>query len=298
MNNMVISIQDNDLPGLYQIADSSSVKEQKIYFNGIKLYLILLFVAASFAYFSIAVSNAIYKYISAVLFLSNVFLLIWLRSRKPDDIWYNGRAVAESVKTRAWRWMMRSEPYQNCFDLVEARTHFINDLKKILEQNKSLIKEIGSGSSSQIPITTSMENVRESNLSDRFKIYQTDRINDQLSWYSRKSKFNKKRTTRYFGLTVGLHALAILLLLYNIAEPHYYFPIESIAVVATSVLAWLQAKKYNELSSSYALAAHEISLIKDEKKSVSTEEEFSEYVLNCENAFSREHTQWYARKNE
>lgn len=294
---MAISIQDNDLPGLYQIADSSSVKWQKKYFKGIKLYLTLLFVAATVAYFSIAVNNAIYKCVSAVLFLSNVFLLIWLKSRRPDDIWYNGRAVAESVKTRAWRWMMRAVPYGDNPDPNKARNQFIKDLKVILEQNKSLVKKIGLASSSLIPVSPNMEIVRELSLSDRFETYQKERIDDQLLWYLRKSRFNKKRTTWYFGVTISLHALAILLLLYNIAEPHYNFPIESIAVAATSFLTWLQAKKYNELSSSYSLAANEISLIKEEVRSVSSEEQFSEYVLNCENAFSREHTQWYARKN-
>jgi hypothetical protein len=298
MNNMAISIQDNDLPGLYQIADSSSVKEQKIYFNGIKLYLILLFVAASFAYFSIAVSNAFYKYVSAVLFLSNVFLLIWLRSRKPDDIWYNGRAVAESVKTRAWRWMMRAEPYNLGSNIENDRICFINDLRTILVQNESLVKKLGLETSIEIPVSSKMQRVRELSLLERFNIYLNERINNQLTWYTRKAKFNKKRTRLLFWFTISFHALAILLLLLNIAEPKYNFPIEAIAVAAASVLTWLQAKKYNELSSSYALAAHEILLIKEEKKSVKTEEEFSEYVLNCENAFSREHTQWYARKNE
>lgn len=294
---MAISIQDKDLPGLYQIADSSSVKWQKKYFNGIKLYLVLLFVAASVAYFSIAVNNANYKCASAVLFLSNVFLLIWLKSRRPDDIWYNGRAVAESVKTRAWRWMMRAVPYGDNPDPNKARIQFIKDLKVILEQNKSLVKKIGLATSSLIPLSPNMEIVRELSLSDRFETYQKERIDDQLLWYLRKSIFNKKRTNWFFGVTVSLHVLAILLLLYNIAEPHYNLPIESIAVAATSILTWLQAKKYNELSSSYSLAANEIALIKEEVRSVSSEEEFSEYVLNCENAFSREHTQWYARKN-
>ncbi|MEO1352240.1 MAG: DUF4231 domain-containing protein [Cyanobacteria bacterium J06635_15] len=48
---------------------------------------------------------------SALLFLVTLAILIGLRVKRPDDIWYNGRAVAESVKTRTWRWVMRAEPY-------------------------------------------------------------------------------------------------------------------------------------------------------------------------------------------
>lgn len=69
------------------------------------------------------------------------------------------------------------------------------------------------------------------------------------------------------------------------------------ATAASAVLTWVQAKKYNELNSSYALAAHEIVLIKGEAVSVQDESHLSEFVVNSESAFSREHTQWVARKS-
>ena len=67
---------------------------------------------------------------------------------------------------------------------------------------------------------------------------------------------------------------------------------------ASAVLSWLQAKKHRELSTSYSLAAHEIVLIKGEVVSIQTESNLSDFVMNSENAFSREHTQWAARKND
>ncbi len=84
----------------------------------------------------------------------------------------------------------------------------------------------------------------------------------------------------------------------NIYQADLKLPIEVLAVAASSILTWLQAKKHNELSSSYSLTAHEIILIKSETSRIESEEDFSEYIINCENAFSREHTQWFARKNE
>ncbi len=88
------------------------------------------------------------------------------------------------------------------------------------------------------------------------------------------------------------------MLLYRIKDPSFSFPVESVAVAAGAVLTWLQAKKHNELNSSYALAAHEIVLIKGESLDVETEQNLSAFVLDSENAFSREHTQWTARKVE
>jgi len=295
---MEINVTDKDLPGLYQIADNSSTKEQSKYFNGIAWYLFLLFVAAFFAYFSDGKTNPSFKIISTILFLGTMFIMIWLRVYKPDDIWYNGRAVAESVKTRSWRWMMRAEPYIDCENVEIMRRHFVNDLKTILEQNKSLIGKLGVGASIEDPITKIMLQVRKLTLQERFDLYRRERIIEQALWYSKKSKFNKKRASFWFWSTVCLHACAIILLLVNISQVNLKLPIEVIAVAASSVLTWLQAKKHNELSSSYSLTAHEIVLIKSESTTIDNEKDFSDYIMNCENAFSREHTQWFARKTE
>ena len=293
-----MKFEDKDLPGLFQSADTASIKEQQKFFNGIFWYLTLLIVAALFAFFADDYPNPIFKIISTVLFLLTLFIMIWLRVSRPDDIWYNGRAVAESVKTRSWRWMMRSEPYFDCENIEIVRKHFVNDLKTILKQNESLIGKLGITASVEEPISEKMIEIRKLNLSDRFNFYRQERITNQAIWYTNKSKFNKKRAEMWFWTTVSLHALAILLLLYNIYDPNAKLPIEVIAVAASSVLTWLQTKKHNELSSSYSLTAHEIILIKSEINRIETEEDLSEYIMNCENAFSREHTQWFARKNE
>ncbi len=295
---MDIAIEDKDFPGLYQAADKASSKEQKKYFVGIGLYLILLILAALFAFLSYGNLNPSAKVVSTLFFFTSLSIMIWLRVSKPDDIWYNGRAVAESVKTRAWRWMMRAEPYEDCEDVEIMRKLFVGDLKSILKQNQSLISKLGIDASIEEPITDKMLHARKLSLSERLDIYRKERILNQALWYTKKAKFNKGKSKMWFWITVFLHGLVIFLLIYNIKEPEMKLPIEVIAGAATSVLTWLQSNKHNELSSSYSLTAHEIMLIKSETTRISTEPELSEYIINCENAFSREHTQWGARKNE
>jgi uncharacterized membrane protein YfcA len=163
-----MKFDDKDLPGLFQSADTASIKEQKKFFNGIFWYLTLLIIAALFAFFADDYPNPIFKIISTVLFLLTLFIMIWLRVSRPDDIWYNGRAVAESVKTRSWRWMMRAEPYMDCDNIEIVRKHFVNDLKTILKQNESLIGKLGISASIEEPISEKMIEIRKLNLSDRF----------------------------------------------------------------------------------------------------------------------------------
>ena len=57
-----MKFEDKDLPGLFQSADTASIKEQQKFFNGIFWYLILLIVAALFAFvsdFVVAAASAV-----------------------------------------------------------------------------------------------------------------------------------------------------------------------------------------------------------------------------------------------
>jgi len=294
---MDITISDKDLPGLYQAADLASKNAQNKYFLSILTYIILLIFAASFAYYSDAHPSAIARIISAILFFASLSIMILLRIYKPDDIWYNGRAVAESVKTRSWRWMMRAEPYEDCQDIEIMRREFIKDLRSILEQNKSLIGKLGIAAVMNEPISEIMRRIRGFSISERIEIYRKERITNQALWYTNKANINIKKSRLWFFVTIIIHSIAMLFLLYNIHTPSTNLPIGAIAVAASGVITWVQSKKFNELSSSYSLTTHEIMLIKSETSRITTEKELSEYVMNCENAFSREHTQWVARKN-
>ena len=224
-------------------------------------------------------------------------ILIWLKVQKPEDTWYNGRAVAESIKTRTWRWAMKAEPYENNASDEQIQKEFLSDLKAILAQNRSLSSSLEWNPNLGEAISDEMKAVRKLSLPERLDVYKKERIDDQSIWYSNKSQFNKRRAKQWFIVSIVLHSVAILLLLYRIKEPTISLPIEVIATSASAVLTWLQAKKHNELNSSYSLAALEILLIKGESASINTDLQLSDYVVNSETAFSREHTQWAARKN-
>lgn len=290
------TLNDASLPGLYQSANKASIDAQAQFFMGLKIYLVLLVSAALVSY--IWPHNPYAAIVSALLFLTTLAILIALRVIRPDDLWYNGRAVAESVKTRAWRWCMRAEPYQDCENVELVSKQFINAQKAILKQNRSLSKFLDSQSGANDPISQNMRKIRASSTEERLEIYKKQRIDNQSQWYANKSQHNKNKARFWFWGSVFLHSIAIMMLLYRIKNPMFLMPVESVATAAGAVLTWLQAKKHNELNSSYALAAHEIVLIKGEALSVKTEKELSEFILDSENAFSREHTQWTARKAE
>ena len=126
--------------------------------------------------------------------------------------------VAESVKTRAWRWMLRAEPYEDCEDIDIMRRKFVGDLKSILQQNHSLIGKLGAEVSIEEPITEIMIQIRRLSLDERLEVYRKERIMNQALWYTKKAKFNKGRSSIWFWITVIIHGIAIILLLYNIIK--------------------------------------------------------------------------------
>ena len=293
---MSLQLNNETLPGLFQAADSASLEAQSKYFFWLRLYLLLLIAAAAVS-FAMA-EGRLGASLSASLFLVTLFILVWLKISRPDDIWYNGRAVAESVKTRAWRWCMRAEPYKRTEDFGEVSEAFIDDLKEILGQNRRLSEKLLPDSNRNQPISDAMKAIRDLSLAERLKTYRVQRVNDQAAWYLKKSQFSRRQGSRWFAVSVGLHVVAVALLLLRVASPEREVPTDAIATAAGAVLTWLEAKKYNELESSYALAANEIDYIKAKAALVKTEQQFSEFVLSSEAAFSREHTQWVARRAE
>jgi hypothetical protein len=288
-------LDDDCLPSLFRAADHASLTAQSNYYFALKSYLYLLVIAALLSfYFPTDLVGAL---AAVSLFLITLCILIWLKVQKPEDTWYNGRAVAESVKTRTWRWVMKAEPYDDNVSDEQSRKEFLLDLKSILDQNRSLSGYLQSHGTSGEAISIEMSNIRKLPFEERLDIYKKERVKNQADWYAKKSLFNKRRAKQWFIVSVILHAVAVALLLWRITDPTLSLPIEVIATGASAVLTWLQSKKHNELNSSYSLAAHEIVIIKSEAESVDSDVMLSNFVVNSESAFSREHTQWSARKN-
>ena len=66
--------------------------------------------------------------------------------------------------------------------------------------------------------------------------------------------------------------------------------------ISAAAISWLQLKQHQELKQAYTTAAQELIFIKASSNSIHTEEQLSRFVLDSENAISREHTLWLAQK--
>ena len=67
--------------------------------------------------------------------------------------------------------------------------------------------------------------------------------------------------------------------------------------LASALVAWLQVRQHEELAQSYAVAALELGFIEEQAEHVAGDPSFSAFVGDSENAISREHTLWIARRD-
>jgi hypothetical protein len=159
-------------------------------------------------------------------------------------------------------------------------------------------EKIGNEWSDAQQLTTEMERVRSLGLADRKAIYLSERVQEQRAWYSRKAAANRRSARRWFAFGLIVYLAAIALSLGRIAFRQWQnWPIEALIVLASSIIGWMQTKKFNELGAAYTVAAHEIGLIVPRLEDVANEAQLSDCVNEAELAFSREHTMWIARRS-
>ncbi|WP_035024534.1 DUF4231 domain-containing protein [Enterovibrio calviensis] len=283
-------------PSLYKVADAASLSAQKLHLRLTVAHAILLVLGTAMAVKSLPTRE--YSLLIAFVFFAALGLSLFLGVKKYEKNWYNGRAVAESIKTSTWRYSMRAAPFKNSESVNSIKSEFRNLLNNILRTNRELGDFIGEYQDTNEQITSTMDQVRSLSIEARKAYYLTNRIDEQRSWYTTKAAYNKKKQRVWFAAIIIAQAAAIGCVLARIAYPCWqYWPTDTFVLIASFCISWSQLKKFNELSSAYSLTAQEIGIIRSQSESVATEEELSEFVNNAELAFSREHTQWVARKD-
>ncbi|MCB8877590.1 DUF4231 domain-containing protein [Acidisoma silvae] len=284
-----------DYPALYDTASKLSSNSQVNYLRLIFGEYLLLFIAAVF---SMELNDSrLYYGVYAFVFLGSFVVLITRSWLKPEQDWYKGRALAESIKTSCWRYCMRAEPFADAHSVLIPRSEFRNYLRAILESNRHIGDRLPPDKAAADQITQTMEVTRSLSLEERKSVYQKHRIAEQRKWYAKKASANKSASKRWFFVAGCAYAIALGLVIFRIVYNSVdVWPIEPVIVVASSIIGWTQVKKFNELASSYTLTAHEIGILQGKIDEVTDETSLSSFINESEQAFSREHTQWVARQ--
>lgn len=292
---------ESNYPGLYQAANSSSMSAQRKYKVLMAIDLTLMILAAGLAIYNFQQDEArfwVYS-VSGIFLLTGLIITIILRTKKYEDLWYQGRALAESCKTLTWRYVTSSESFESDLNQETANEKFRERLNALSKEFKELNRELNAKTLSLPIITKKMIDIRNLNLLERKQFYIENRINDQKTWYSDEAETNKKRYAFWFWLIIISQGLAIISVGYLIKYPSSNWNLVGLfTTMSSAVISWLQIKQHQELKQAYTTAAQELNFIQASAGQVTTDEELSEFVLDSENAISREHTLWLAQKRK
>lgn len=292
-------MNDNNYPNYFAAGDNASKKAQFWYIRlfGLDLLLMVLSAIISVYNYQTDESKTIIYIISGILLLGAMLISIFLKVRKYEDIWYRGRALAESCKTLTWRFIMASEYFENHISDEEADRRFIQRIREINDEFSDLNNVLSSKQLSSPIITDEMKRIRNLSLNEKKKYYLYNRIQNQIDWYSSKADDSKLKYDIWFFAIIILQFLALISIGFLVKFPSSNFNFVGVfSTIAASGFSWLQVKKYQENKEAYTTANSELNLIKAEGNRDLSDNEFSEYVLDSENAMSREHTMWLAQK--
>ena len=147
-------------------------------------------------------------------------------------------------------------------------------------------------------ITDAMKQMRNLCFEERKGLYISERIDDQRKWYSGKAEANQKSVYWLFAAIVISQVFAVISAIAMVRWPELSMnPTSILITLATAFLAWMQMRRHQELAQSYGLAAQNLGFIHEQGIGIKSEDELSMYVMNSENAISREHTMWLARRS-
>lgn len=177
-------MRNENYPALFQSTDRLANESQSKYLNYVKLYIFLLILLSGVSSF-----NFSFKYkdsVIVVLLGLIIYSALMLMLKNHHNTWYNARAVAESVKTISWRYMMKAAPYTK-EKSKENRQQFTKEIRRILRQNKEISSQMTGEHANKDNITDKMEDIRKLPVDKRLNFYLEERIKNQRDDSNTKS---------------------------------------------------------------------------------------------------------------
>jgi SMODS and SLOG-associating 2TM effector domain 3/SMODS and SLOG-associating 2TM effector domain 1 len=296
----LMTLSPEDLPAIFRAADQSSLEAQSKFLRRSAVGLIMVVLAAG-------AGGLIGRYaglldgrtdpmgvIAAAAFAIAMLVRISLLADRPEGAWYEGRALAESAKTLAWRYSVGGAPFEIERSADEVDLALTKRLEDILIGLDAASLAPPSGQERQI--TPKMRALRAGTLEERKDAYTIGRIEDQLQWYSRKARTNRQRFERWNLGLISLEAFGLLGAILTAANILHIDLLGFTGAVVAAGASWLQAKQYSSLAEAYSVAAHELAAISDRIPLQRTEVNWAKFVSESEVAISREHTLWRASR--
>ncbi|MEY9962918.1 hypothetical protein ABIA33_000944 [Streptacidiphilus sp. MAP12-16] len=288
------------LPEPFWTADDASLQGQEQSIRWYRGQILMLVLAALAGIANVRDGHLNWLQAVSAAFFAGAGYFWWRLGRdKPQTLWYEGRAAAESVKTLAWKYVVRAWPFADEPDSPDADSAYLEQMGEVFAAfQKSPVIPTGT----KPAITDEMRRLRTMPLSVRRDVYLQERIRVQRTWYLSRADRCENATTIWQLASTGTIIIAVVVALaqfLGIVDLHLLGVCTTIAVAVT---AWTQLKQFRPLAAAYRLAASELDLIESQLSRLDLNVPQAETIWarlssDAEDAVSREHTIWRARRD-
>ncbi|WP_125613895.1 DUF4231 domain-containing protein [Specibacter cremeus] len=281
---------DLDMPGFFKDADTASLNGQRSYLRLNRIRLTSAVVGTAGGVVTLSDGRVDYSAIVALAgFLVALVAELVLSYLQPERDWYAGRAMAESMKTMAWRYAVHGEPFTDGLSETELRGLLRSRVRQLTIKGAD---RVAIGTDTPL-VTASMLALRRSDFEMRRSSYIEHRTAAQRHWYAGKAVFNKRRAQFWRIVLVSAEILAVALATLRITGRLQVDLAGVCGSVIAASAAWLVLKQHAQLASAYNTTSRELALQEDILIGTA-EADWPRAVADAEKAISREHTMWLA----
>jgi hypothetical protein len=314
-----LRLRDTDLPETFVTADRKAIWAQRLFgwTMGIEQVLLILSAAAALVAApdivqvtgiaatadGVPIGNLAGIIVAGAL-LAAVAVRSFRSSNHPDSDWYHARALAEAVRSQAWRYTMRVTPYDDA-SVAQIGAIGSGAELRLVEQ----VQKLRDASQVQLPaargkrgaeqISDTMRRLRNADPAQRIKIYLSDRLDDQAGYYRRKAERSERLAQRWNVAILVIEGIALAAAAAaNIPGVPHVDPRIDVYGLASTIIAsaavWLQVKQYATLARRYSAMARNLKGYVDALKynDSITPEAWGVLVDNIEQLVEHEHEGW------
>lgn len=287
-----MTLTDADLPGVWKDADADSGHGQAwaLRLTWLKVGGGLLAATGGALVWSVGQMDVSgWIILSGFLIALGSELASW--GTQPERHWYEGRAVAESAKTLAWRYAVGADPFPVTMQRSDAEELFRQRMSDVADQ----VSEDVVFDADNPAITPAMDELRKSSFEDRRAAYIQSRTMEQKSWYATKARANQRQARTWRVLLIVAEVIAVVLAAGRAFGGWNVDLAGLLAALIAAATAWVAVKQFSPLASAYSIATKELSVQASRLTSVQ-EDDWVIVAGDAEEAISREHTTWLASR--
>ncbi|MDH6706448.1 MULTISPECIES: DUF4231 domain-containing protein [unclassified Kitasatospora] len=289
------------LPELFWTADKASLDGQRETLRWYRGLIAMLVIAALIGSFPGPDKRGAFD--TTPLYSVAAFLIagyFWSRLRRsnPQGRWYEARAAAESVKTLAWKYTVRARPFDGEAESADVDRGYLLQVEDVLRafEDPEIVPP------GTVPeITPEMRRMRAGSLTARRTLYLRTRVEGQRTWYRARAEACE---TQGVSWGLGIAAMIIIGAAAAIAQATGALQVHvfgASSAAAAAIIAWTQLKQLRPLAAAYQLAARELENVGNQLsdldlKAPDAEARWARLAAEAEDAVSREHTTWRARR--